>query len=35
MTKRIPLNNGWDFVPSFTDEYLHGQGSGQSVRLRG
>ena len=33
MTKRIPLNNGWDFVPGFTDEYLRGQGSGQPVRL--
>ena len=33
MTKRIPLNNDWDFVPSFTDEYLHGQGSGETVRL--
>ncbi len=33
MRKIIPINNGWEFTPDFSEDFLSGGGTAQTVRL--
>lgn len=33
MRKIIPINNGWEFTPDFSEAFLSGGGTAQTVRL--